>query len=60
MVQWTVSCHVQHCQGSSRVHGQSVWFTEEDVLDAMLLEPVDDQQLASQTLEEETTLFSEP
>ena len=34
-----------------------MWFTEEDVLDAMLLESVDDQQLASPTMEEETMLL---
>ena len=33
---------------------------EEDILDAMLLEPVDDQQLTSQTQKEETMLLSEP
>ena len=37
-----------------------MWFVEEEVLDAMLLEPVSDQQLASQTLEEETVLLGKP
>ena len=35
-------------------------FMEEDVLEAMLLEPVDDQPLAFPTLEEETTLLGKP
>ena len=37
-----------------------MWFTEEDLLDAMLLEPVDDQQVVSPTPEEETALLAEP
>ena len=37
-----------------------MWFGEEDDLNAMLLEPVDNWQLASPTLEEETALLGEP
>ena len=37
-----------------------IQFMEEDVLDAMLLEPVDDWQLVSPTPEVETTLLCEP
>ena len=37
-----------------------MWFTEEHVLDAMLLEPVDDWQLAFPNLEEDTMLLGKP
>ena len=37
-----------------------LWFAEEDILETTLLEPEDDQQLASPTPEEETVLLGEP
>ena len=41
-------CDLQECMVGM------MWFTEEDVLAVMLLEPTDDQHLVPLTLEEET------
>ena len=37
-----------------------MWFRKEDVLDAMLWEPLNNRQLAAPTMEKEIVLLSEP